>query len=200
MEEPDSNLKGDGDADDMTRLLDEAAQGKCAAIDELFPLVYAELRKMAAQRMAAERPDHTLQPTALVHEAYVRLIGDASVQWRNRAQFFYAAAESMRRILVEHARANGRLKRGEGRRRNLQALEGLSDLAEFSDLEEILAVDDAVRRLEEQSPEVGNIVRLRFYAGLSAEETAKATGLSERTLYRHWSYARAWLYRELGPD
>jgi RNA polymerase sigma factor (TIGR02999 family) len=187
----------DRQADSMTRLLDEVAQGREGALSELFPLVYAELRSIAGKHMAAERPDHTLEPTALVHEAYVRLVGGSNVQWQNRAQFFYTAAEAMRRILIEHARGKGRIKRGQGRKRDLQQLEGLADLAENSDLDEILAVDDAVRRLETQNPEVGSVVRLRFYAGLSFEETASTTGLSPRQVYRHWAYARAWLFREL---
>lgn len=183
-------------ADQVTRLLDEAALGRKQAMQELFPLVYEELRKMAGQRMAVERPDHTLEPTALVHEAYLRLVGDTELHWQNRAHFFYAAAEAMRRILIEHARAKGRQKRGKGRPA-LRSLEGVADLAAQRDIDEILAVDDAVRRLEAQNPEVGRVVRFRFYAGLSTEDTAKATGLSPRTVYRQWAYARAWLYREL---
>jgi RNA polymerase sigma factor (TIGR02999 family) len=165
----------------------------------LFPLVYDELRKMAGHRMAAERQDHTLEATALVHEAYLRLVGSADVRWANRAHFFHAAAEAMRRILVEHARAKHRLKRGGGRHRDLKGLESVADLVARSDPDEILAVDEAVRRLEAENPEAASVVRLRFYAGLTPEETAKATDLSPRTVYRHWAYARAWLYRALKP-
>jgi len=197
MDKPASENSTDDQADQMTRLLDELAQGRQDALKELFPLVYGQLRNMAAQRMATERPDHTLQPTALVHEAYARLVRMPSLRWESRAHFYFAAAEAMRRILIEHARGKKRLKRGRGLRRELQTLEGVADLAEQLDFEEIMAVDDAVRRLEELNPEVGSVVRLRFYAGLSPDETAKATGLSSRTVYRHWAYARAWLYREL---
>lgn len=183
--------------DDVTRLMGEAAQGHRHAAEELFPLVYDELRKMADYRMAGERKDHTLEATALVHEAYLRLVGRADVQWANRAHFFHAAAESMRRILIEHARAKHRLKRGGGRNRNLKGLESVADLVARSDPEEIMAVDEAVRRLEVENPDAANVVRLRFYAGLTPDETAKATGLSPRTVYRQWAYARAWLYRAL---
>lgn len=186
-------------AGEMTRLLDEAAQGRTGALEDLFPLVYTELRSMAAARMASERPDHTLQPTALVNEAYVRMLGVTGVQWKSRSQFFYAAAEAMRRILIDHARSRKRLKR-EQSRRELHELESLADLAENSNLEEIMAVDDAVRRLEVQNPEVGSVVRLRFYAGLSPEETANATGFSPRKVFRHWAYARAWLFREVSKN
>jgi len=196
-----SNLPADNSPDEpaeqMTRLLGDIAQGREGALAELFPLVYGELRKMAAVRMAAEREDHTLQPTALVHEAYFRLVGKSHIEWKSRAHFFHAAAEAMRRILIDHARARDRLKRGHGIRRELQALESVADLAESANFEQIVAVDHAVRRLEEMNPEVGGVVRLRFYAGLNPEETGQALGLSPRTVFRHWAYARAWLYREL---
>jgi RNA polymerase sigma factor (TIGR02999 family) len=173
--------------DEVTRLMGEAAHGRGRAAEELFPLVYDELRKMAGHRMAAERQDHTLEATALVHEAYLRLVGSDDVQWANRAHFYHAAAEAMRRILVEHARAKHRLKRGGGRHRDLKGLESVADLVARSDPDEILAVDEAVRRLEVENPEAATVVRLRFYAGLSPEETAKATNLSPRTVYRHWA-------------
>lgn len=184
-------------AEPLTRLLDEAARGQQHAAEAIFPRVYDELRSIAAHRMAGEQAGHTLGATALVHEAYLRLVGNDQVRWASRAHFFHAAAEAMRRILVEHARAKRRLKRGGGRRRDLAGLEGVADLAARADPDEILAVDEAIRRLEIQSPEVATVVRFRFYAGLSPDETAKATGLSPRTVYRHWAYARAWLYREL---
>lgn len=177
--------------------MSEAAQGRQQAGEDLFSLVYAELRSMAARQMAAERQDHTLDATSLVHEAYLRMMGNTEVRWANRAHFFYAAAEAMRRILVEHARAKNRLKRGGGRRRDLSSLEGLADLVARSDPEEILAVDEAIRRLEVENPEAAKVVRLRFFAGLSPEETAHAADLSPRTVYRLWAYARAWLFREL---
>jgi RNA polymerase sigma factor (TIGR02999 family) len=168
---------------------------------ELLPLVYEQLRGLARRQMAGERAGHTLQPTALVHEAYLRLLRDRSVAWAGRAQFFCAAAEAMRRILVEHARARGRLKRGGGaaegggrRRVPLSVLE----LATGEDPAEILALDEAVRRLEGENPELGAVVRLRFYAGLSVEEAAEVLGVSARSVKRDWSYARAWLFRVLG--
>lgn len=199
MDRPDSMPVPEAKPGEMTRLLEEAAKGERGALEALFPLVYSELRSIAGARMASERPDHTLQPTALVNEAYMRMMGGVGAEWKSRAQFFYAAAEAMRRILIEHARARGRQKR-EHDRRELRELESLADLAEYSNLTEIMAVDDAVRRLEEQNPEVGSVVRLRFYAGLSPEETASATGFSQRKVYRHWAYARAWLYRELTAE
>jgi RNA polymerase sigma factor (TIGR02999 family) len=183
--------------DEITRLMSEAAQGGHLAGEELFSRVYEELRSMAAHRMAAERQDHTLDATALVHEAYLRMMGNIDVRWTNRAHFFYAAAEAMRRILVEHARGKNRLKRGGGRRRDLNGLEGVADLVARSDPEEILAVDEAIGRLELENPEAAKVVRLRFYAGLSPDETAHAADLSPRTVYRLWAYARAWLFREL---
>lgn len=168
------------------------------AAEQLLTLVYDQLRKIAQQRMNAERADHTLDATGLVHEAYLRLIGDADVKWANRAHFFKAAAEAMRRILIEHARARGRVKRGGGgdqprRRMPLNVLE----LAAEADLDEILSVDDAVRRLEEQDPGLAQIVRLRFYGGLSEEEVAEALQVSDRTVRREWTLARAWLKRAI---
>jgi len=180
---------------DVTRLLDAAAAGNSKAAAELLPLVYDELRQLAAARMADEKPGQTLQATALVHEAYLRLTGDDEIAWENRAHFFGAAARAMQRILVEHARARGREKRVGGRQR--QPL-SVVDLAVDADLEQVLAVQSAVEKLEAQDPRLAEIVRLRFYAGLGVEETAQALGLSERTVRRDWTVARAWLIRELG--
>ena len=144
--------------------------------------------------MALERPGHTLQATALVHEAYLRLSGAKNVRWAGRIQFYHAAAEAMRRILIEHARARGRIKRGgEARRVPLNLL----DLAEEADRDEILALDEAIRRLEEHTPEIAAVVRLRFYAGLTVAETAEALLMGRRSVDRAWAYARVWLYREL---
>jgi RNA polymerase sigma factor (TIGR02999 family) len=158
----------------------------------LLPLVYDELRALARHRMAQENVGHTLQATALVHEVFVRLSGSA--RFSNRAHFFHAAAEAMRRILVEHARARGRIKRGgEARRTPLNVL----DLAATGDSEQILAFDDAIERLEKESPVAAAVVRLRFFAGLSVEETAESLGVSPRSVNREWTYARAWLYRVL---
>ena len=162
--------------------------------DELLPLVYQSLKQLARQRMASERAGHTLQATALVHEAYLRLAGAKDVRWAGRAQFYHAAAEAMRRILVEHARSRGRIKRGGGAKR---VPVNLLDLAEDGDREEILALDEAIRRLEEHTPEIAAVVRLRFYAGLTVAETAEALSIGRRSVDRAWAYARVWLFREL---
>ena len=175
---------------EVTRLL--AAGGP--ASEKLLPLVYEELRKLAASRMNAERSDHTLQATALVHEAYLRLVGERKQPWANRAHFFAAAAEAMRRILVDHARARQGPRRG-GRPRRLPA--DVVDLATVSDPDEILALDQAVSRLEQLDPDAAKVVRLRFYAGLSVEETADSLGASARTVKREWAFAKAFLLREL---
>lgn len=160
----------------------------------LLPQVYDELRALARYRMAQERPDHTLNATALVHEAYMRLAGPKG--FVNRAHFFKAAANAMRNILIEHARGKSRLKRGGGdiSRMPLNVL----DLAELSNSDQILALDDGIQRLDRESPTAASVVRLRFYAGLSVEETAEALGVSPRTVHREWTYARAWLFRLLG--
>lgn len=163
-------------------------------VERLVPLVYDELRAMARAQLRNERPDHSLQATALVHEAYLRLLGDARPPWSDRRHFFTAAAEAMRRILIEHARSRSRQKRG-GKR--VQVDLSNIDLTSDQDLEELLALDDAFCRLERQDPRTAEIVRLRFFAGLSVEETAKALDLSERTVKREWGYARAWLYQAL---
>ena len=180
----------------VTRLIALAAGGDAVAADELFPLVYDELRRLARRRMAEERAGHTLQATALVHEVYLKLVGDQKEAWGGRGQFFAAAAEAMRRILIDHARRHAGLKRGGGRGKvPLSAV----DLATASrdHAPEILALDEAISRLEQVSPDVAAVVRLRFYAGLSVEETAEALGISPRTVKREWTYARARLFREL---
>ena len=160
---------------------------------KLFPLVYDQLRNLARQRMADEREGHTLQATALVHEAYLRIAGHGN--FSSRAQFFFAAAEAMRRILIDHARARGQLKRGGG---NARMPLNVLDLASDEQIPQILALDEAILRLEQSSPTVAAVVRLRFYTGLSVEETAEALGISPRTVKREWTYARATLHRELG--
>jgi RNA polymerase sigma factor (TIGR02999 family) len=164
---------------------------------DLLPLVYEQLRSLARQRMGAENPGHSLQATALVHEAYLRLTGadGADAKFANPGHFYAAAAEAMRRILIEHARSRGAVKRG-GRVRRVN-LSTVLDLAAAPESGEILAFDDAISRLESEAPEAAQVVRLRFYAGLSVDDTAKALGLSARTVAREWTYARAWLYREL---
>jgi RNA polymerase sigma factor (TIGR02999 family) len=168
-------------------------EGFSGAAAELLPLVYQSLKELARQRMSLERPGHTLQATALVHETYLRLAGK-SVQWVSRTQFYHAAAQAMRRILVEHARARGRVKRGGGARR---VPINLLDLAEEGDRDEILALDEAIRRLEEHTPEIAAVVRLRFFAGLTVPQTAEALAIGCRSVDRAWAYARVWLYREL---
>jgi RNA polymerase sigma factor (TIGR02999 family) len=166
---------------------------------ELFALIYEQLRELARQRMASERVGHTLQATALVHEVYVRLVGGNTVPWVSQTQFYYAAAEAMRRILIDHARLRGGPKRG-GDKRHVP-LNNVLDLAsEEHDASQILALDDAVSRLDQVSAIVAYVVRLRFYAGLTVEETARALGVSPRTVKREWTYGRAWLARDLGYE
>jgi RNA polymerase sigma factor (TIGR02999 family) len=178
----------------VTRLLAEASTGSQKAASELLPLVYRELHAAASRRMAGERPDHTLQATALVHEAYLRLVGSQQTTWEGKGQFCLAAAEAMRRILIEHARKRGRVKRGGNPKRVPLDIE---ELAKEAQPEEIMSVDAAIRRLEEKDERMSKIVRLRFFVGLSVAETAAALGLSDRTVRREWALARAWLHREL---
>jgi len=185
------------DSENLTRLLSEAGAGDPRATREVIPLVYAQLRKAAQKQLAGERPDHSLQATELVHEAYLRLQRSAPVAWENRAHFYVAAAEAMRRILIEHARKRGRRKHGGGLRRvPLSAAE----LADSADPEEIVSVDEAIRRLEERDRRLARIVRLRFFVGLGTEEIAELLRLSDRTVRRDWNFARAWLRKELGGE
>jgi len=179
---------------DVTRLLDAAAAGDRRAAADLLPLVYDELRKLAAVRMAAESPDQTLQPTALVHEAYLRLVGDQ--QFDGRGHFFAAAAEAMRRVLVERARRKKLPKHGGGRRR--VDLNEAQRVLESSD--DLLLLDEALGRLSAEDATAVEIVKLRLFAGLSVEEAADALGLARATAYRHWTFARAWLRCELGEE
>jgi RNA polymerase sigma factor (TIGR02999 family) len=178
----------------ITRMLNDICNGRSAASDELLQCVYQQLRAIAQRRMASERPGHTLQATALVHEAYVRLLGDHEVTWRDRSHFYLAAAEAMRRILVDHARRRGREKRGGNRTRVPLSV---CDLAAADDPQQILALDDALQRLQGVDAHAAELVRLRFFAGLSIEETAAALGVSERTVKHEWTYARARLFRFL---
>ncbi len=165
------------------------------ALEQLLPVVYDELRALAGARLRHERPDHSLQATALVHEAYIRLVGWEQQSWIDRAHFYRAAAEAMRRILIDHARGRARGKRGGGRVR--VDLED-ANLATWRDPDDVLALDEALHRLMEQDPRAAEIVQLRFFAGLSVEETAKALELSIRTVHREWKFARTWLFRALG--
>jgi RNA polymerase sigma factor (TIGR02999 family) len=176
---------------DVTRLLDAAAVGDRKAAADLLPLVYDELRQLAAARMAAESPDQTLQPTALVHEAYLRLIGPADeLRWENRGHFFAAAAEAMRRILVDAARRKRTYKHG-GHCRRVE-LPDVPAGPEVAD-EHLLALDEALTRLAAEDPVAARVVELRHFAGLSIEDAAATLGVSRATAYRHWTYARAWL-------
>ena len=178
-----------------------AAGGDRAAADRLLPLVYEQLRRAAQLGLAGERAGHTLSATALVHEAYLKLVGPREVAWASRGHFYAAAAEAMRRILIDYARARGRQKRGptavplDG----AAALLSVTDLASDEHLDQIVRLDEAVRRLETEDPDVAQVVRLRFYAGLSGEETATVLGKSPATVDRDWSWARAWLFRQMRP-
>lgn len=176
---------------DVTLLLQAANRGERHASDELLPLVYDELRRIAAARMAREASGHTLQPTALVHEAWVRLVEDKSRTWENRAHFFAAASEAMRRILIECARRRSRIKHGGGQERiNLEDL----DIAGAMPDDKILLIDEALERLKAEDPETAQVVVLKFFGGLTNEEIVKILGSSDRTVRRQWSYAKAWLY------
>jgi RNA polymerase sigma factor (TIGR02999 family) len=176
---------------EVTRILEAIGAGDPAAVDRLLPLVYDELRRLAAARLGQEAPGQTLQPTALVHEAYLRLLGGAEPRWETRGHFFTAAAEAMRRILIDRARSKKRQKRGGGAARlELATL----DLASPPPDEELLALDEALARLEREDRPKAELVKLRFFAGLSVEQAANALGISRATADRHWAFARAWLY------
>jgi RNA polymerase sigma factor (TIGR02999 family) len=194
----------------VTLLLDRAATGDRVAAAELLPLVYEQLRASAQEAMRGERRDHTLSATALVHEAYMRLVGPegkSGATFAGRAHFYGAAAEAMRRYLIDHARARLAQKRGgpgEGHagagapRKPLTELREVADLTISADPEEIVSLDEAVSRLEEEDPQAGGVVRMRFYAGLSVEQTAEILGVSPATVKRDWQFGRAWLFRRLG--
>jgi RNA polymerase sigma factor (TIGR02999 family) len=187
----------DSAVSDVTQLLNAIDAGDPKAADQLLPLVYGELRKLAAQRMAHEAAGQTLQPTALVHEAWLRLAGSQDQQWKSRGHFFAAAAEAMRRILIDNARRKNRLRHGHGLQRvDLDRV----DVAVHSDDETLLRVDDALRKLAIEDPVKAELVKLRFFIGLSIADAGQALGLSESTAKRYWVYARAWLYEELKGD
>ncbi|HEY6166901.1 MAG TPA: sigma-70 family RNA polymerase sigma factor [Verrucomicrobiae bacterium] len=182
---------------ELTVILQRIDAGDPRAANELLPLVYEELRKLAAQKMARENPGQTLQATALVHEAWLRLGGDDQPEWQNRAHFFAAAAEAMRRILIDNARRKNYLRHGGGAQRvSLDALE----LAATMDDEQLLALHEALDQLAGHDAEKAQVVKLRFFAGLTNGQTAQVLGVSEPTIKRHWSYARAWLFREMNSD
>jgi RNA polymerase sigma factor (TIGR02999 family) len=170
--------------------------------DDPLPVVYEALRKLAEQRLAAERSGHTLQATALVHEVYLKLAGESPDRWNDTAHFYRAAAEAMRRVLVDHARARLADKRG-GNRERVPLTEAMADvatLAESTDPDQILVLERALVRLESVSPAAAQVIKLRFYAGLTVEQTAAAAGISVATVHRKWAYARLFLFRELSPS
>jgi RNA polymerase sigma factor (TIGR02999 family) len=179
---------------DVTRILEAVHRGETAATDELLPLVYGELRKIAAHKMAGEAAGHTLQPTALVHEAWMRLAGTNEQAWQNRAHFFGAAAEAMRRILVEHARKKQALKRGAG----VEHEEfDESAIVMTAPPDELLAVHEALDSLGAEDPAAAELVKLRYFVGMTMEEAASALDLAPRSAERIWTYARVWLRREI---
>ena len=181
----------------VTRILNAAAQGDPQAAGELLPLVYEELRRLAAQRMSAERSDQTLQATALVHEAYLRLVDvDDPQQWNGRGHFFAAAAEAMRRILVESARRRKQLKRGGGMQR--ESLDALEIAAPTGGPDDLLELDAALDRLASEDAQSAQLVKLRYFAGLTLPQAAEILGISPRSADSIWSFARAWLRREMG--
>jgi len=179
---------------EVTRILNSIEQGDRRAADELLPLVYEELRRLAGQKMARESPGHTLQPTALVHEAWLRLGGEENQRWDSRGHFFAAAAEAMRRILIEHARSKKAVKRGvDFERVNFENV----DVAILAEGKEFLLLNDALEKLEREDPEAAQVVKLRFFDGLTNEEAGKVLGVTDRTSKRYWTFARAWLFQEL---
>jgi RNA polymerase sigma factor (TIGR02999 family) len=180
---------------EVTRILSAIEEGDPAAARQLLPLVYDELRKLAAQKLAQEKPGQTLQATALVHEAYLRLVDVEQAQhWNSRGHFFGAAAEAMRRILVDRAREKGRAKRGgDCQRFDVDALELATEVTP----DQLLVIDDALAQLERDDPIAAQIVKLRYFTGLTVEEAGQALGVATTTAYRHWNYARAWLHSEL---
>ena len=178
-------------------MLSDVATGRPGAASELLQCVYEQLRTIAGNRMSSERPGHTLQATALVNEAYLRLLGNGEVEWRDRGHFYSAAAEAMRRILIDHARRRGAEVRG-GDRKRLPF--DVCDLASTGDPEQILSLDRVLVRLEEHDPVAAEVVRLRFFAGLTVEQVAAAMTLSESSVKREWTYARAMLFRLLDEE
>ncbi len=178
----------------FTYILDRVQQGEAKAAEELLPLVYEELRKLAAHKLAGEAPGQTLQPTALVHEAWLRLAESTEQQWRDRSHFFAAAAEAMRRILIDRARRKHRVRHGQGLTQ--VDLDGV-ELAAQTANDTLLRVDEALEKLAGEDPVKAQLVKLRYFVGLSLPEACQALGLSESTGKRYWAYARAWLYDEL---
>jgi RNA polymerase sigma factor (TIGR02999 family) len=185
------------DTGEVTQVLQAIGRSEEGSSEKLLPLVYAELRRLAGARMAHEMSGQTLQPTALVHEAWLRLVGDGDRTWQNRGHFFGAAAEAMRRILIEKARRKSRLKHGGSQARlNIEDLE----LAGTTPDDKVLLVDEALAQLKVEDPELERIVVMKFFGGLSNEEIAESLGLAKRTLDRQWAYARAWLFRRISEE
>lgn len=183
---------------EITGLLVRWSSGDPDALDQLVPLVYDECRQIAARQLRGERTDHTLTPTALVHELYIRLVDQTHATWQNRAQFYGIAAQMMRRILVDFARARRAEKRGGSA--VFVSLANVSDEADETKIGDVLAIDEALERLAVRDADQVRIIELRFFAGLTVEETAHVLGRSARTVKREWRLAKAWLYRELGRD
>jgi RNA polymerase sigma factor, TIGR02999 family len=179
---------------DVTLVLEAVKRGEKQASEELLPLVYEKLRTLAEIRMSRESPDHTLQPTALVHEAWVRLVNDGSRSWDNRSHFFAAAAEAMRRILIERARRKARMRHGGGKERlNVDDI----DIAQALPDEKILLVDEALQHFSKEHPEAARVVVLKVFGGLTNEEIVEITGTSDRTVRRQWNFAKAWLFNSI---
>ncbi len=183
---------------DVTGLLVRWSRGEPEALDRLMPVIYAECRRIAAQQLRKEHRDHTLDPTALVHELYLRLVDQRRASWANRTQFFGVAAQLMRRVLVDYARARQAHKRGGSA--TFVSLAAAADTPDESRVADVLAIDEALERLAAFDPEQVRIIELRFFAGLTVEETARLVGRSPRTVKREWRLAKAWLYRELRPE
>jgi RNA polymerase sigma factor (TIGR02999 family) len=182
---------------DVTQILQRVDHGDPAALNELLPLVYSELRNLAAAKMARENPDHTLQPTALVHEAWLRLVGGGNEKWNGRAHFFGAAAEAMRRILIDRARRKRAIRHGGGQQR--VDLEEVNLAAPDTD-DQLLAVNDALDKLATEHEVEAQLVKLRYFVGMTNDEAAEALGISPRTAKYYWTHARAWLYHEIGTS
>lgn len=187
----------ESDSKAITELLTDDGVSSEDRARRLLPLMYEQLRAEANRLMAGERADHTLQPTALVHEAFVRIFGDRQVPWKNRAHFYAAAAEAMRRILIDHARAHASKRRGGGRR---SVPLSMADVADSWNVEDVMSLDDAIQRLGEQDPAIAEVVRLRFFAGLTIAEAAEVLGISPATVKRRWEFGRTWLFRELSDQ
>jgi RNA polymerase sigma factor (TIGR02999 family) len=182
---------------DVTRILNAIEQGDTRAADKLLPLVYEELRHLAAQKMSQEQPGQTLQATALVHEAYIRLVGEESQNWRDSSHFFRTAAEAMRRILIDNARRKKSVKRG-GKRQRIDLDKATIKHDDDSPVDDLIALDEALMRLSEHDKIRAEVVKLRYFAGLSIEQTAEILEISPMTTKRYWAYARVWLLREIG--